>query len=86
MAARNLRYLWFEEIRKEHGYNYIATAHNQDDEISNYLQSYNFYFVFPCDYSKLAILGFVTLKFSTFNLCSPETFRNRGMSFSGWFG
>jgi len=36
MAARNLRYLWFEEIRKEHGYNYIATAHNQDDEIETF--------------------------------------------------
>jgi tRNA(Ile)-lysidine synthase len=36
MAARNLRYRWFEEIRKSYGYNYIATAHNQDDEIETF--------------------------------------------------
>lgn len=31
MAARELRYNWFEEIRKEHNYNYIATAHHKND-------------------------------------------------------
>ena len=36
MAARNLRYRWFEEILKRHGYNFIATAHNQDDEIETF--------------------------------------------------
>lgn len=36
MAARNLRYQWFEEIRKRHGYNFIATAHNQDDVIETF--------------------------------------------------
>jgi len=36
MAARNLRYRWFEEIRKRYGYNFIATAHNQDDVIETF--------------------------------------------------
>jgi tRNA(Ile)-lysidine synthase len=36
MAARNLRYGWFEEIRKRHGYNSIATAHNQDDVLETF--------------------------------------------------
>ncbi|MCS6824311.1 MAG: tRNA lysidine(34) synthetase TilS [Cytophagaceae bacterium] len=31
MAARELRYAWFEEIRKQEGYDYIATAHHAND-------------------------------------------------------
>jgi len=33
MAARELRYSWFEEIRKENRYDYIAVAHNLNDNI-----------------------------------------------------
>jgi tRNA(Ile)-lysidine synthase len=33
MAARELRYKWFEEIRKENKYDYIAVAHNLNDNI-----------------------------------------------------
>jgi tRNA(Ile)-lysidine synthase len=36
MAARELRYTWFENTRKTHGYNYIATAHNSDDSIETF--------------------------------------------------
>ncbi len=36
MAARDLRYNWFEEIRKKEGYNYIAVAHNQNDVIETF--------------------------------------------------
>lgn len=36
IAARGLRYKWFEEIRKEYKYNYIATAHHQDDSIETF--------------------------------------------------
>jgi tRNA(Ile)-lysidine synthase len=36
MAARNLRYRWFEEIREKNGYDFIATAHNQDDVIETF--------------------------------------------------
>ncbi|PKP44804.1 MAG: tRNA lysidine(34) synthetase TilS, partial [Bacteroidetes bacterium HGW-Bacteroidetes-12] len=31
MAARELRYRWFEEIRIENNYQFIATAHHQND-------------------------------------------------------
>ncbi|MEZ5055037.1 MAG: tRNA lysidine(34) synthetase TilS [Chitinophagales bacterium] len=33
MAARTLRYNWFEEIRIENGYHKIVTAHHLDDQI-----------------------------------------------------
>ena len=33
MAARDLRYKWFEEIRKKNGYESIAVAHNLNDNI-----------------------------------------------------
>jgi tRNA(Ile)-lysidine synthetase, N-terminal domain/tRNA(Ile)-lysidine synthetase, C-terminal domain len=33
MAARELRYRWFEEIRKKNGYDTIAVAHNLNDNI-----------------------------------------------------
>ncbi|MCD6597403.1 MAG: tRNA lysidine(34) synthetase TilS [Bacteroidales bacterium] len=31
MAARNLRYQWFEKTREQNHYDYIALAHNKDD-------------------------------------------------------
>jgi tRNA(Ile)-lysidine synthase len=37
MAARELRYEWFERIRKEHGYNKVAVAHNLNDNIETLL-------------------------------------------------
>lgn len=37
MAARELRYLWFEEIRQKHGFQYIATAHHLDDQAETIL-------------------------------------------------
>ena len=36
MAARELRYSWFEKLRKEHNYNFIATAHHKDDVIETF--------------------------------------------------
>ena len=36
MAARELRYCWFEEIRIKNKYNFIAVAHHQDDEIETF--------------------------------------------------
>jgi tRNA(Ile)-lysidine synthase len=33
MAARDLRYEWFEEIRSENKYDYISVAHNLNDNI-----------------------------------------------------
>lgn len=37
MAARDLRYQWFEEIRVSHGYHFIALAHHQNDSIETLL-------------------------------------------------
>ena len=37
MAARDLRYSWFEEIREKHRFDIIAVAHNQNDNIETLL-------------------------------------------------
>lgn len=37
MAARDLRYQWFEELRVEKNYDYIAVAHHQNDSIETLL-------------------------------------------------
>ncbi len=37
MAARNLRYLWFEEIRQSKGLDLILTAHHLDDSLETFL-------------------------------------------------
>ncbi len=36
-AARKLRYDWFEEIRQQHSFDYIATAHHLNDSIETVL-------------------------------------------------
>lgn len=37
MAARELRYEWFETLRVSQGYDYIATAHHQSDHVETLL-------------------------------------------------
>ncbi|WP_421938342.1 tRNA lysidine(34) synthetase TilS [Pedobacter sp.] len=37
MAARDLRYSWFEEIRLNHGYDFIALAQHQNDAVETLL-------------------------------------------------
>ena len=37
MAARELRYNWFEELRKETGATVIAVAHHRDDSVETFL-------------------------------------------------
>ncbi len=37
MAARDLRYAWFEKIRKINGFDSVATAHNLNDNIETFL-------------------------------------------------
>jgi tRNA(Ile)-lysidine synthase len=40
MAAREIRYKWFGELAEEHGYDYIAVAHNQNDVIETVLLNF----------------------------------------------
>lgn len=37
VAARTLRYFWFEEIASQLGYSYILTAHHADDNFETFL-------------------------------------------------
>ncbi|GAB2777275.1 tRNA lysidine(34) synthetase TilS [Rhabdobacter roseus] len=37
MAARELRYAWFEEVRQQHAYDYLATAHHANDNLETAL-------------------------------------------------
>ncbi|MCX6281788.1 MAG: tRNA lysidine(34) synthetase TilS [Bacteroidetes bacterium] len=37
MAARELRYAWFEEIRSSEKFDFISTAHHLDDQIETFL-------------------------------------------------
>lgn len=36
MAARDLRYEWFNSLMQEHNFNYLATAHHLDDSIETF--------------------------------------------------
>ena len=36
MAARDLRYAWFEGLRQQLGYDYIAVAHHADDQLETF--------------------------------------------------
>ena len=36
MAARDLRYAWFEEVVKEQGFDFVATAHHLDDQAETF--------------------------------------------------
>ena len=36
MAARRLRYAWFEELRRREGYDLVAVAHHADDSIETF--------------------------------------------------
>lgn len=37
MAARELRYTWFRRLAKEHGFDYLATAHHLNDSLETFL-------------------------------------------------
>lgn len=37
MAARNLRYQWFQQLRQQHGFDVITLAHHQNDTIETIL-------------------------------------------------
>lgn len=37
MAARQLRYEWFESLQEEHGFDFVLTAHHADDNLETFL-------------------------------------------------
>ena len=37
ITARNLRYRWFQEIRQEHHFDFVLTAHHADDNLETFL-------------------------------------------------
>ncbi len=41
MAARDLRYAWFDELAGLHGYQFIAVGHNQNDIVETFLLNFS---------------------------------------------
>ena len=41
MAARNLRYAWFEELSEKQGFDHIVTGHNQNDVVETVLLNFS---------------------------------------------
>ncbi len=68
MAARQLRYEYFEEIRQQNGFNFIATAHHQDDVIETFFINL---------VRKTGIKGLTGIKPKSGNLVRPLLFANR---------
>ena len=70
MAARELRYEYFEKIRIEHGYDYIVTAHHQDDLIETFFLNLS---------RKTGIKGMTGIKEKAGHLIRPLLFTSRSM-------
>ena len=68
MAARELRYEFFERIRKEYEYDYIVTAHHQDDLIETFFLNLS---------RKTGIRGLTGIKEKKGKLIRPLFFASR---------
>jgi tRNA(Ile)-lysidine synthase len=68
MAARELRYKWFEEVRSEKQFRYIATAHHQDDLLETFFINL---------IRKTGIRGLTGFREKTGTLIRPLLFTNR---------
>ncbi len=68
MAARDLRYDWFEEIRNRYDYDYISIAHNRDDAIETFLINLT---------RGSGIKGFTGIKSKTSKIIRPLLFASR---------
>jgi tRNA(Ile)-lysidine synthase len=68
MAARELRYNYFDELCENYNYNYIATAHHQDDLIETFFINL---------IRKTGIKGLTGIKPKAGNIIRPLLFANR---------
>ena len=68
MAARDLRYEYFEKIRNEHNYDFIATAHHSDDLIETFFLNLS---------RKTGIKGLTGIKDKSGKIIRPMLFANR---------
>jgi len=70
MSARELRYIWFEELRQKYDYKYIATAHHQNDIIETFFINL---------LRGTGIRGLSGIKPIKGNIIRPMLFANRSM-------
>src|SRR5690554_4079518 len=68
MAARELRYDFFEKTRKENGYDFIATAHHKDDLLETFFLNLS---------RKTGIKGLTGIKEKNGSLIRPLLFASR---------
>ena len=68
MAARDLRYEYFEKIRNQHNYDFIATAHHSDDLIETFFLNLT---------RKAGIKGLTGIKEKNGTIVRPMLFTNR---------
>lgn len=68
MAARQLRYEYFEQIRVEHSFDLVATAHHQDDLIETFFLNLT---------RKTGIHGLTGIKEKNGNIIRPLLFADR---------
>jgi len=68
MAARELRYEYFEKVRIENNYDFIATAHHSDDLIETFFLNLS---------RKTGIKGLTGIKEKSGNIVRPMLFANR---------
>ena len=68
MAARQLRYEFFEKVRIKNGFNFIATAHHQDDLIETFFLNLS---------RKTGIKGLTGIKEKTGKIIRPLLFAGR---------
>ncbi len=68
MAARELRYNYFEKVRTENGYDFLATAHHQDDLIETFFLNLS---------RKTGIRGLTGIKEKTGPVIRPLLFATR---------
>ncbi len=68
MAARELRYAYFEKIRSENRFDFIATAHHQDDLMETFFLNLS---------RKTGIRGLTGIKVKSRKIIRPLLFANR---------